>query len=157
MVACALNRVIGKGGRLPWSIKEDWDYFLNNTKGGVVVLGRICWEELCAMREVKTDRQYIVVSRTKNFSGENITTADSLEKALERGKSMGLPIWICGGQKIYEEALPFADRLYLTLVNAEVDGDTYFPDWREQFTEIVSMRESGDANWTYTFFVLKRR
>lgn len=109
------------------------------------------------MREVKTDRQYIVVSRTKNFSGENITTADSLEKALERGKSIGLPIWICGGQKIYEEALPFADRLYLTLVNAEVDGDTYFPDWREQFTEIVSMRESGDANWTYTFFVLKRR
>lgn len=156
MVACSLNRVIGRGGRLPWSIREDWEYFLETTKGGVVILGRVCWEELCAMQEVRTDRQYIVISRTKSFNGANISTADSLETALAHGKQMRMPIWICGGQRIYEEAMALADYLYLTLVDAEVEGDTYFPDWREHFAEVVSQRESQDANWSYTFFVLKK-
>lgn len=156
IVACAENRVIGAEGRLPWSIPEDWGYFLEKTKGGIVLLGRICWEELYSVGPVPVDRRYVIISTSQTYRCEKIESADSFEKGLGLALAHGLPVWICGGQRIYEAALPLADYLYLTKVHATIAGDTYFPEWRHQFTNVLNERSCRDAHWHYTFYVLGR-
>ena len=155
IVACAENRVIGRGGRLPWSIPEDTAWFLGRTRGHTVVLGRRSYED---WRDAADDRDVIVVTRDSTLArpGARVWTAPTLDAALalaEHTPTRG-EILICGGERLYEEALPRADRLLLTLVHAEVEGDTRFPDWRGRFTREVARRESRDAQWRYTFLEL---
>ena len=78
--------------------------------------------------------------------------------ALGAAETLPGEIYICGGQRVYEEAivLPQARRLYVTLVHARVPGDRFFPDWTTRFTREVARRESADANWRYTFLTLER-
>lgn len=153
IVACSENRIIGKDGGLPWSIPEDAAFFLNKVKGGIVIEGRRCFEET---GKAFPESDTIVLSRDGLFAPPGILTAVSLPLALELAQSMEGegPIWICGGEAIYEEGLPLADKLYLTIVHAEVEGDTRFPDWREHFTAELDRRESSDENFSYTFVVL---
>ncbi len=156
IVACASNRVIGSGGRLPWRIPEDWEYFRARTSGATVVVGRISFQ---TWRSVLEDRRRaIVVTRDRSFASDRVAVAGSLTSALAIAKTEVDPIFVCGGQRIFEEAigLPEATRLYLTLVHAEVVGDRFFPDWHRQFPRIVESRDSADANYRYTFQVLER-
>ena len=153
IVACSENRVIGKNGGLPWSIPEDTAYYRNKVKGGIVIEGRRCYEE---SEEGFPDSDTIVLSRDPNFSPKGVLTAVSLPLALELAQNLDGegPIWICGGEAIYKESLPLSDKLYLTLVHAEVEGDTRFPEWEEYFSTELEKRESADGNFCYTFFVL---
>ena len=153
IVACSENRIIGKDGGLPWSIPEDTSYFRNQVKGGVVIEGRRCFEET---DEGFPESDTIVLSRDPLFAPGGVLTSVSLPLALElaQGLEGKGPIWICGGEDIYRESLPLADKLYLTIVHAEVEGDTSFPDWREHFTVELDKRESSDENYSYTFYVL---
>lgn len=154
----AENFVIGKDGLLPWSIPEDWRYFLDQTKGGVLIMGRKAFEEMVHLGEVRSDRSFIVVSRDKSLTQQGAArVASSLDEALAAARELPGTVWICGGQRIYEEGLARADRLYVTRVHAVVQGDTYFPDWREAFTELIAERPSQDEHYRYTFQVLARR
>jgi dihydrofolate reductase len=153
IVACSENRIIGKDGGLPWSIPEDTHYFRNKVKGGIVIEGRRCFEE---SGEAFPDSDTIVLSRDPLFCPRGVLTAVSLPLALElaQGLEGDGPIWICGGETIYEESLPLADKLYLTVVHANVEGDTSFPKWQDYFSAELECRESSDENYKYTFFVL---
>jgi dihydrofolate reductase len=84
--------------------------------------------------------------------------APDLPHALAVAESLAGEIYICGGQRIYEETLALQRpmRLHLTLVHAEISGDTYFPEWRHLAWRELSRRESSDANYCYTFYVLER-
>ncbi|MBL63285.1 MAG: hypothetical protein CMI30_07725 [Opitutae bacterium] len=153
IVACARNRVIGKDGRLPWRISEDWEYFLEKTRQGTLVMGRRCYDE---MGKHLLDRKVVALSRNPTQSFEHARKASSLPEALEMAQSNDGDVWICGGQAIYEEAMPLADRLYLTLIDAEYEGDVFFPPWEDQFTNELARREMVLAGLRLVFVVLER-
>lgn len=157
IVACAENRVIGRAGLLPWRIAEDWDFFRKQTTGATVILGRLSFE---AWRSILEDERHaIVVTRNESIARDRVSVAHSLRAAIEKAKrDAGQPIYICGGEKIFAEAivLPEVQRLYLTLVHAEVDGDRVFPEWKKEFPVILQQREGADENFRYTFYTLGR-
>ena len=154
-VACAENRVIGRDGRLPWSIPEDMKFFHDQTAGQIVVLGRVCFE---TWPRVRLDgRHPIVITRNTTLAGDGVRAAPSLPAALALAENLPGEIHICGGQRIYEETLALRRpmRLHLTLVHAEVPGDTFFPEWRHLAWRETARRDSSDANFRYTFYTLE--
>jgi dihydrofolate reductase len=156
IVACAENRVIGRDGKLPWRIPEDLRFFETQTAGTICILGRICFETW--PRAALDGRQPVVVTRQRALERPGVHVVPSLPAALALADSLPGEIYICGGQRIYEETLALAGsrplRLHLTLVHAEVPGDTFFPEWRHLPWREIDKRESADANWRYTFFTL---
>lgn len=154
IVACAENRVIGRAGRLPFDIPEDKRWFHDRTAGTTVVLGRICYETWPRVR--KDGRAPVVITSQAALAQPGVRLAGSVLAALEIAQSLPGEIMICGGQRIYEETLPLADRLILTLVHAEVPGDTWFPEWRHLSWRESWRRESHDAHFRYTFSILDR-
>lgn len=154
VVACSENRVIGRDGHLPWSIPEDMDHFHRTTAGQTVVLGRICYE---TWPRVSLDgRQPVVITSHAAIADSGAKVAATVDEALAIAQSLPGEIMICGGQRIYEETLERADRIILTLVHAEVPGDTYFPEWRHLNWLEIDQRESHDAHFRYTFSILER-
>lgn len=156
IVACSENRIIGKNGRLPWRIKEDWDWFMNHTQGGANVIGRTSYEAMLRAGHVNGDRKFQLISRNKGLAGPWTTVHSSTEEALEAAVATGLPVWICGGTSIYEQTLPIADRLYLTEVHAHVEGDAEMPNWHDHFKTVLWQRESENGKFRYTFSILSR-
>lgn len=156
IVACSENRVIGRAGRLPWRIPEDLAYFHAETAGQICVLGRICYETW--PRVAAEGRRPVVVSSQSALARPGVHVAPSLPTALTVADTLPGDIFVCGGQRIFEEALTL-DRpliLHLTLIHAEIPGDTFFPEWRHLAWREVSRRESADENYRYTFLVLER-
>lgn len=154
IVACSENRVIGRRGGLPWSIPEDSRYFQDKTRGHTVIMGARCFGEWPG--SVK-GRDVIVVTHEPATLPAGVHAAASLPEAMTIARTLRGDIYLCGGQRIYEEGLALGDRLYLTLVHANIDdGDTFFPDWRKDFPREIARRESRDANWRYTFLTLER-
>ena len=133
IVAYTKNRVIGNKGQIPWKIKGEQRRFRELTTGNVVVMGRRSYEEI---GRPLPNRTTIVVSNTKNFDAENCMTAKSLAEAIEMAGDA--KIYISGGARLYEEALPLVEKMYITDIDAEIEGDTYFPECdREQFIREV--------------------
>ena len=156
IVACAENRVIGRAGSLPWRIAEDWDFFRRQTAGQIVILGRLSF---LAWQSIGADpRHAIVVTRDTSLARPGVQTAPTLAAALALAESLPGEIYLCGGERLYAEGirLPAAQRLYLTLVHAQPEGDRHFPDWRKAFPRVVAQRESHNAQLRYTFYVLER-
>jgi dihydrofolate reductase len=155
-VACAENRVMGRDGKLPWRIPEDLQFFHDQTAGQTVVLGRICFE---TWPRVRLDgRRPVVISRNTALAGPGVHVAASLPEALAVAETLPGEIHICGGERIFAETLALARpmRLHLTLVHAEVPGNTHMPEWRHLAWRELDRRESADANYRYTFFTLER-
>ncbi len=133
IVAYARNRVIGREGKIPWRIKGEQTRFRELTTGNVVVMGRRSYEEI---GHPLPNRFNIVVSRTKKFEEENCVTVGSLEEAIRAAGDRD--IYISGGAGLYREALDLADKLYVTELDAVIEGDTYFPEFdREKFDRQV--------------------
>jgi len=155
IVACAENRVIGRAGRLPFDIPEDKAWFHAKTAGQTVVLGRICFE---TWPKVLADgRQPVVITSNRALARPNVRITNNVPDALAVAQTLPGEIMICGGQRIYEETLPRCDRLLLTLVHAEVPGDTFFPEWRHLAWRETWRREGRDEHYRYTFSILDRQ
>lgn len=151
IVACSRNRVIGRDGKLPWDIPEDRMYLHTQTLGHTVVLGRwsfIGWPEATQGRDV------VVVTRDHTLARRGVGTATSLQEALKMAERGAGDIFVCGGQRVYEEAMPIADMLFLTLIDADVIGDAYFPDWHPYFKREIARRDGRNHQWRYSFQVL---
>lgn len=155
-VACSENRVIGRDGRLPWHIPEDKKFYHDQTAGQIVVLGRVCFETW--PRVTLDGRTPVVLTSQAALARPGVQVARTLAAALAVAEQLPGEIHICGGQRIYEEtlALDRPMRLHLTLVHAEIEGDTYFPEWRHLAWRELDRRNSSDANYRYTFFTLDR-
>lgn len=163
LVARARNGVIGRDGDLPWRLKSDMAFFKATTMGKPVVMGRKTWDSL--PRKPLPGRLNIVVTRQPGYAADGAEVFASLATALDRARAQAkadgvAEVCVIGGAQIYNETLPVADRLYLTEVAAEPDGDAYFPDpdpavWREISAE---HREAGEGDdHAYTIRVLERR
>ncbi len=166
IVACAENRVMGVGRRLPFHVPEDKAWFYEKTADTVCVLGRVCYE--IWPRVLLDGRRPVVVTSQPELvradaerrfgvgAAARVHVAASVPEALAIAQSLSGEIMICGGQRIYEETLPLINRLYLTLVHAEVPGDVFMPEWRHLPWREAERRESRDANYRYTFLTLER-
>jgi dihydrofolate reductase len=156
MVACSENRVIGVKGRLPWRIAEDLAFFHAETANKVIILGRICYQTWPRARE--DGHKLIVITRDKGLADDLVQVASSVQEAIEIAERTPGEVCVNGGERIYEEVLAMERpmRLYLTLVHAHVEGDTFFPEWRHISWREVAKRESSDANYRYTFYTLDR-
>ena len=128
IVAVAKGGAIGKEGKIPWKIPGEQRQFKELTTGHVAIMGRTSYEEI---GHPLPERTNIVVSKTKVFSGENLYTVKSLQEAIERAGQE--EIFIAGGAEIFQEALPLADKIYMTYVDMEVpDADRFFPNFSEE-------------------------
>ena len=128
IVAVAKGGAIGKEGKMPWKIPGEQRQFKDLTTGHVVVMGRTSYEEI---GHPLPERTNIVVSKTKVFSGENLYTVKSLKEAIERAGQE--EIFIAGGAELFQEALPLANKIYMTYVDMEVpDADRFFPIFHEE-------------------------
>ena len=137
IAARSINKVIGKNGVIPWNIDGEKQQFKELTTGNIVIMGRKTYEEI---GRPLPNRTTIVVSKTKSFQAENLTTAGSLKEALQLAAATQKNIYIAGGSSLYKEALPLADKIYLTEVQLVIpNGDAFFPDFDETpFTKTVS-------------------
>ncbi|HEY0010952.1 MAG TPA: dihydrofolate reductase [Candidatus Paceibacterota bacterium] len=151
------TRALGKEGALIWSFPEDVRRFKALTLGHPVVMGRKTWESIPNKYRPLPGRTNIVVTRSADFSAEGAVVVHSLEEALSAAK--GAPgseeICIIGGGEIYRLALPFTDRLYLTLVDDDMEGDAYFPEYPE-FTNVIEDERHPEDIPPYAFITLDR-
>ncbi|MGB7503164.1 MAG: dihydrofolate reductase [Azonexus sp.] len=127
IAAVARNRVIGKDNRLLWNIPEDMAHFKGLTAGHTVVMGRKTWESLPPRFRPLPGRRNIVISRQPDYAAPGAEVADSLENALKLA-STATVVFIIGGEQIYTQAMAVADRLEITGVDLEPEGDAWFPE-----------------------------
>lgn len=142
------NRVIGKNGRIPWNIPGEQSRFRELTTGNAVIMGRRTYEEI---GKPLPDRMNIIVSGTRKFTGENCYTVNSLRDAIALAGDHD--IFISGGAALYAEALPVAEKMYITEIDAEFDGDTFFPDFcQEAFIKETVKTFAGEIPYTYVTY-----
>jgi dihydrofolate reductase len=127
IAAVARNRVIGKDNRLLWNIPEDMARFKALTSGHTVIMGRKTWESLPPRFRPLPGRRNIVISRQTGYATPGAELADSLENALKLA-STATTVFIIGGEQIYQQAMAVADRLEITEVDLEPEGDAWFPE-----------------------------
>lgn len=141
------NRVIGKDNKLLWHIPDDLKRFKQLTLGHPVIMGRKTFESIVSiLGKALPGRTNIVVTRDTDWKFDGVVVAHSLEDALTKAKEIdGEEIFIGGGSQIYAQALPYVDRLYLTLIDDDKEGDTLFPSYEKEFTKVIS-EESRDWN-----------
>ncbi len=137
IAAMARNRVIGDKGAIPWHLPEDFKWFKRMTLGGVVVMGRKTFESL---GRPLPGRRNVVVSRDSSFEG--VDNLHSLSSLIEADYAPA-PVWIIGGASLYSQTLAACSDLYLSVVDAEPEGDASFPPFESQFTleEVVFQHE----------------
>lgn len=156
IVALARNRVIGVANALPWRLPDDLKRFRMLTLHNTVIMGRRTFESLPGPLK---ERHCIVISRNVSFAvtGDDTEKAATLEEALARARSP--EVFIAGGASVYAQALPRADRIYLTEVNATIAGDAFFPSYDPKGWRIVTeASHSADSRHPYAFrfLVLER-
>jgi dihydrofolate reductase len=151
------NRVIGRGNTLPWRLPGEMQYFRAITLGKPVIMGRKTFDSLAKPLPGRTN---IVVSRSAKVDHPRVKMARSLEEALRLGRAQAevdgqREVVVMGGAELYAAALPLADRLYLTLVHAEPDGDTYFPEYDGAgWEEKRRLRIPADADNVFDFSLI---
>lgn len=160
IAALARNRVIGKNNDLPWHLPDDMKYFMQTTQGHHVIMGRKNYESIPLRYRPLPQRTNIVVTRQPYFDAPGCTVVHSLPEALNKAAAAGeQEVFIIGGAQIYKEALPHAHRLYLTEIDAEPVGDTFFPEWNAaEWKETSRQHHPADHRHPYAFdFVIYER
>jgi dihydrofolate reductase len=143
VVAIGKHRELGKEGKLLWHIPDDLKRFKALTLGHPIILGRKTFESIVGyLGKPLPGRTNIVVTRDPNWKYEGVIVVPSLDAAIEKAKQLDSEeIHIGGGAQIYEQALPYIDKLYLTIIDDTKDADSFFPPYEDQFTKKVFEEE----------------
>ena len=156
IVAMSENRVIGRDGQLPWRLSADLRRFKRLTMGHHLVMGRKTWESIGRPLPGRTS---LVISRQADYRADGATVVPSIDAA-QAAAANDDQIFIIGGGEIYRHALPLVDRIHVTLVLAQVEGDTHFPEWSRDEWEIAEQSERHPADekneYDYKFLVYER-
>ncbi len=149
IAAMTHNRVIGFENDMPWHLPDDLKFFKANTVGKPVIMGRKTFESIGS--RPLPNRPNLVISRNAELSIPGVQVFQSIESALKTLQDVDEVI-IMGGGQLYQQMLPQADKLYLTLIDADLEGDTLFPDWTAfQWNEIERNSHSVDERHAYAF------
>lgn len=161
IVAATENGVIGKDNDMPWKISSDLKYFKKVTMDKPIIMGRKTFDSI---GRPLPGRVNIVITRDTGFARAGVITAHSVEMALDVAKGMAevkklKEVMVIGGAQIYKLCLPEADRLYLTRIHADIEGDAHFPkldekDWLEYSSERHQKSEKDSHD--YSFIVLDK-
>jgi dihydrofolate reductase len=156
IAAVPRNGAIGKDNDLLWRERNDQRYFRTMTMGSPVIMGRKNWDSLPARFRPLPGRRNLVLSRDAAWRAEGAEAVATLDEALRRCAGAA-KVFVIGGAQVFALALPMADELLLTEIDAEIDGDTFFPTWdRAQFTESRRERHVSDSGVPYSFVTYTR-
>lgn len=151
--AMGRNRVIGKDGKMPWYLSADLIHFRKLTRNHVVVMGRKTYESMGGALPRRTN---IVLTRDPAFAPPDCEVVHSIDEVLRDER----PIFVIGGAEVYRQFLPHAQKLHVTRIHADFEGDTFFPEYDESEWELTSstFREKDEKNpYDCTFEVYVRR
>ena len=151
IAAFAEEGVIGKDGKIPWTLKEDLKHFRHKTEGCSVVMGRKTYESI---GRPLPNRLNIVMTRNPKRQ-EGIKEVSNTKDALKVASSYSDEIFIIGGEKIYEEFLPLATKMYLTKIDIKVNGDTFFPSWNKNEWKELSKQDKKDVDQGIEYWFLE--
>lgn len=159
IVAASQNNVIGLDNQLPWHLPEDLQYFKAVTMGKPILMGRKTYDSIGRPLPGRTN---IVLTRDPKWSAEGVEVVNSLDEALAASsKACELvgadELMVIGGEQIYRKFLPVANKLYLTRVEAKVEGDAFFPEIdQDQWQQVAEKTPEKIGNFDYRFLVLER-
>lgn len=157
IVAHADNRIIGKDNNMPWHLPADLAYFKKTTLGKPIIMGRKTYESI---GRPLPGRQNIVISRDQNYRAYGVDSATSVEQALLLAGEVD-EVMVIGGGAIYSHCLPLANRLYITHIKADIDGDTQFPEYNTvedwQLTSSVKLSADDKNSFDVDFCVYQRK
>jgi dihydrofolate reductase len=158
VVAMDKNRLIGAGNGLPWHLPDDMQWFVQQTMGKPVIMGRKTYESIPAKFRPLKGRHNIVLTRDQSYEAPGTTVVHSVEAALAVAGEVE-EIIVGGGANLYAQLLPQTTRIYLTLIEAELEGDAYFPEiewsaWRETYREHHPTDKRH--NFAFTWLILER-
>lgn len=157
IAAMGKNRVIGKGGDVPWHLPDDLEYFETKTQGHFKLMGRKTFEE--PNFEHDPEKSILLTSK-KDYEAGLVKVVNSVEEGFEFASRMGEEeLFVIGGAKVYGQTIHLADRIYLTIIDHEFDGDSYFPEFNVDEWELVSDRFHGkdkEHNYSFRFLIFRR-
>ena len=153
--AMGRNREFGLGDQLPWHLPDDLKHFKALTRGHTVIMGRKTYESI---GKPLPDRKNIVITRNKDFKAGGCVVVGSFEEALAEAKNDGTvndpEVFVIGGAEIYKLALPHANKIYLTQVDASPEADKYFPEFDEREWRLVKeVSHARDEKHSYAFIL----
>jgi dihydrofolate reductase len=156
IVAMASNRVIGHNNVMPWHLSADLKKFKQITMGSPILMGRKTFESIGRALPGRTN---IILSRNPEYQQDGCLVVNDLETALKKGCENAAEIFVIGGADLYEAILPIADALYLTIINREFEGDTFFPEidmneWSE--VERETIHDDPEAAFSYSFLKFEK-
>lgn len=150
IAAMANNLTIGSDNDMPWHLPDDLKFFKAKTTGKPVIMGRKTFESIGS--KPLPNRPNYVISRQANFVANGAVVCHSVEDAITAIGTEVEEVIIMGGGQLYKRMLDQADRLYLTLIDADIEGDTHFPDWRSQnWLEVERKHHSADEKHQFAF------
>lgn len=157
IAAVPRNRAIGRDNQLLWHESADQRHFRATTMGCPVIMGRRTWESLPAKFRPLPGRRNLVVSRDDGYDAPGAEVVTSLDAALA-ALTDAPKVFVMGGAQLYALALPRADEMVLTEIDADLDGDVFFPDWdRSQWDEVARQTARTEAGQRYDFVTWRRR
>lgn len=158
IAALGRDRVIGREGGLVWNLPNDLKRFKALTLGHPVIMGRKTWESLPEMFRPLPGRTNIVVTRSGWYEASGATVVHSFPEALSHARDAegSDEIFVIGGAEMYQCALPFANRLYLTLIDDAQTGDAFFPAYEQEFATIVSDEPREHEGLMYRYVTFER-
>lgn len=153
IAALSQNRIIGNKGEIPWHISEDFKRFKRLTWDHPIIMGRKTHESI---GRILLNRPNIIITRDQNYQKDNAIVVHTLKDALQEAKRLDQQeIFIIGGAQIFAQAINQVDKLYLTIVEGNFPGETYFPDY-SQFKRVLAKEKRKSENLEYTFLDLAR-
>lgn len=153
IAAMTRNRVIGKDNDIPWHLPDDFRFFKETTKGHFVIMGRKNFESLPDRFRPLPDRPNVIITRKKDYKGEGAEVVSSLDEALNKARQHNEPeAFIIGGGQIYKLGLEVCDRIYLTEIDTELEGDVFFPEFDKSIWKEVSRKHhTADDRHKFAF------
>ena len=153
IVAISKNGVIGRNNKLAWNLPDDMFYFSKMTIGHSVIMGRKNWDSIPNKWRPLPNRKNIIISRNINHNIKNVDITNSIEKAIKIGReNEDEEIFIIGGGEIYKLGFKFVDKLYITEIKKNIEGDTFFPKWnKSEWKEISRISHPSDSKHKYDF------
>lgn len=155
IVAHDMNRVIGKNNKMPWHIPNELAYFKEKTMGKAIVMGRNTFESI---GRPLPGRLNIVITRNTSYNPEGVTVVHSIEEAIEIARKHHEEVMVIGGEQIFKEVLPYTDLIYVTLIQNEFEGDTFFPPYEDGW-DVASTSETitTDSGLHYQYMIYKKK
>ena len=152
IVAMSNNRVIGKDNKMPWHLSDDLKNFKKITTGKTIIMGRLTYDSI---GKALPNRKNIVLSR--NLKDSNVLISSNLKEVLNSTKN-NEEVFIIGGENLYSQVINIANKLYLTTIDANIDGDKYFPDldvssWKRTSCEHYSKNDYNTHNFKTEIFL----